>query len=64
MPSQPCFCRATPAGKTVSRACPPMVLFINQSKPLEICKYRVIPGIRNWQLETADWIWPVSSSVL
>ena len=27
-------------------------------------KYRVVPGIRNWQLETADWIWPVSSSVL
>jgi len=26
--------------------------------------YRVIPGSRNWQVETADWIWPVSSSVL
>jgi len=26
--------------------------------------YKVILGIRNWQLETADWIWPVSSSVL
>jgi len=22
-----------------------------------------IPGSRNWQVETADWIWPVSSSV-
>jgi len=26
--------------------------------------YRVVPGSRNWQVETADWIWPVSSSVL
>jgi hypothetical protein len=26
--------------------------------------YRVVPGNRNWQIEIADWIWPVSSSVL
>jgi len=26
--------------------------------------YSSIPGSRNWQVETADWIWPVSSSVL
>ena len=26
--------------------------------------YSSIPGSRNWQVETADWIWPVSFSVL
>jgi len=26
--------------------------------------YSSIPGNRNWHIETADWIWPVSSSVL
>ena len=26
--------------------------------------YRVVPGNRNWQIETADWIWPVFYYVL
>ena len=24
----------------------------------------VLPGYRNWQIQTADWIWPGSSTVL
>ena len=29
-----------------------------------VCMYRVNPGHRKRQIETADWIWPVSSTVL
>ena len=33
-------------------------------RPLQSTRYyRVVPGHRNWQRETADWIWPVSSTV-
>ena len=48
-----------PIRSLVPRHIPNMTQYVSLKET-----YRVIPGSRNWQVETADWIWPVSSSVL